>query len=123
MDSFKEEGASHSTRTKCLGIIEGYLHYKHNDKMSLKARSTKLIAIFAPWDEEIHMPFELGMEDALAFRLPPHHIGAPIRWFRTLYNIDGNQQNMAAIMAMLDSGEWPTPLPEHLRKECARLAQ
>merc|ERR1711873_70088 len=70
MDSFREEGSSHSMRVKCLGIIEGYLHYKHDAKMSLKARSTKLIAIFAPWDEEIHLPFELGVEDTLAFRLP-----------------------------------------------------
>ena len=123
MDSFREEGSSHSMRVKCLGIIEGYLHYKHDAKMSLKARSTKLIAIFAPWDEEIHLPFELGVEDTLAFRLPPYQIGAPIRWFRTLFNIDGNQQTTAAIINTLDSGDWPTPLTPSLRKECAKLAQ
>ena len=58
-------------RTKCIGIIEGYLSRRHEDKLSLNPRSTKLLAIFAPWDEEIHMPFELGVEDTLAFRLPP----------------------------------------------------
>ena len=58
-------------RTKCIGIVEGYLKHRHDDKISLNPRSTKLIAIFAPWDEEIHLPFELGAEDTLAFRLPP----------------------------------------------------
>ena len=62
-------------RTKCIGIVEGYLMHRHDDKISLNPRSTKLIAIFAPWDEEIHLPFELGAEDTLAFRLLP-----PISW-------------------------------------------
>ena len=62
-------------RTKCIGIIEGYLKYKHEDKVSLNPRSTKLIAVFSPWDTEIHLPFTLGAEDALAFRLPPHQLG------------------------------------------------
>ena len=123
MDSFNDEGESHTMHVKCLGILEGYLHYKDDAKMSLKPRSTKLIAIFAPWDEEIHLPFELGAEDTLAFRLPPYQIGAPIRWFRLLYNVDGIQQTTAAIENTLDSGDWPTPLPPRLRKECAKLAQ
>ena len=33
-------------RTKCIGIIEGYLKYRHEDKVSLNPRSTKLIAVF-----------------------------------------------------------------------------
>ena len=33
-------------RTKCIGIIEGYLRYRHEDKVSLNPRSTKLIAVF-----------------------------------------------------------------------------
>ena len=123
IDSFKEDYAKHPTQTKCLGVVEGYLHYKHGDKMSLRARSTKLIAIFAPFDEEIHMPFELGVEDALAFRLPPHQIGGPIKWFRTLYNIDGTTYTKSAIMSTFDSGDWPTPLSESLREECANLAR
>ena len=66
-------------RTKCIAIIEGYLMFKDDKKLSLNPRSTKLLAIIAPWDEEIHLPFELGVEDTLAFRLPPHQIGGPIR--------------------------------------------
>ena len=58
-------------RTKCIGIVEGYLKRRHDDKICLNPKSTKLLAIFAPWDEEIHLPFELGAEDTLAFRLPP----------------------------------------------------
>ena len=63
-------------RTKCIGIVEGYLKHRHDDKISLNPRSTKLIAIFAPWDEEIHLPFELGAEDTLAFRPPPPSVGS-----------------------------------------------
>ena len=36
--------------TKCIGLIEGYLRYRHEDKVSLNPRSTKLIAVFSPWD-------------------------------------------------------------------------
>ena len=57
-------------RTKCLGIVEGYLKRRSEDKICLNPKSTKLIAIFAPWDEEIHLPFELGAEDTLAFGFP-----------------------------------------------------
>ena len=66
-------------RTKCIGIIEGYLKFRHDDKVSLNPRSTKLIAVFSPWDTEIHLPFTLGAEDALAFRLPPHQLGGAIK--------------------------------------------
>ena len=56
--SITREGSSE--RSKCIGIVEGWLNYKDGNKMSLKSLSTQLIAIFAPWDEEIHLPFELG---------------------------------------------------------------
>ena len=59
-------------RIKCIGIVEGYLKHKHEDKVCLDSRSCKLIAVFSPWCTEIHLPFTLGAEDALAFRLPPH---------------------------------------------------
>ena len=62
-------------RTKCLGILEGYVQRREGYKISFNPKSTKLIAIFAPWDEEIHLPFELGAEDTLAFRLPPPSVG------------------------------------------------
>ena len=35
-------------RTKCIGIVEGYLSKRHEDKISLNPRSTKLIAVFLP---------------------------------------------------------------------------
>ena len=51
-------------RTKCIGLIEGYLRYRHEDKVSLNPRSTKLIAVFhpgiqkftyfLPWVQKIH---------------------------------------------------------------------
>ena len=74
--AFKKLDRTNPTdRTKCIGIIEGYLKHRHDDKISLNPRSTRLIAVFSPWDEEIHLPFELGAEDAMAFRLPPHQLG------------------------------------------------
>ena len=119
--SFTREGSSE--RSKCLGVVEGWLNYKDGEKMSFKSLSTKLIAIFAPWDEEIHLPFELGAEDTLAFRLPPHQIGAPIRWFKQLYNIDGSRHSKSTIRQMFDSGDWPTPLTDYMRDECAKVAE
>ena len=38
--------SKHFERTKCLGVVEGYLKYKHDDKLCLDARSCKLIAVF-----------------------------------------------------------------------------
>merc|ERR1711989_277685 len=35
-------------RSKCIGIVEGYLSKRHEDKISLNPRSTKLIAVFPP---------------------------------------------------------------------------
>ena len=62
-------------RTMCLGLFAGYLKHKQNKKgrMSLDSRSCKLFAIFAPWCTEISLPFELGVEDALAFDCHQSH--------------------------------------------------
>ena len=107
----------------CLGILEGYVQRRDGVKISFNPKSTKLITIFAPWDEEIHLPFELGAEDLLAFRLPPHQLGCPVRWMRLLFNIDGREYDKTAIRDMIDSGDWPTQLTEHMRDECAKVAQ
>ena len=101
-------------RRKCIAIVEGYLKYRNDDKLSLNARSTKLIATFSPWDEAIHLPFVLGAEDAMGFRLPPCQIGGPARWFRQLCNIDGKSYNKAAVKARINSGERSTHLSEEL---------
>ena len=119
----KLDRTSATDRKKCIGIIEGYLKHRHDDKISLNPRSTKLLAVFSPWDEEIHLPFELGAEDAMAFCLPPHQLGGPIRWSRQLWCIDGRYYNKPAIRAKLDSGEWPTPLTDHMLDHCAKVAQ
>ena len=79
--------------------------------------------MFSPWDEEIHLPFELGVEDALAFCLPPHQLGGPTRWIRQLYCIDGRYFDKAGIRDKLDSGEWPTPLTDQMLDHVARVAQ
>ena len=48
----KLDRTSPSDRTKCIGIVEGYLKFRHEDKVSLNPRSTKLIAVFSPWDAD-----------------------------------------------------------------------
>ena len=72
-------------RTKCLGIVEGYLKHKHENKVCLDSRSCRLIAVFSPWCTDIHLPFTLGAEDALAFRLPPLQSGGTIKMVSTAF--------------------------------------
>ena len=110
-------------RTKCIGLIEGYLHRRHDDKVSLNPRSTKLIAVFSPWDTEIHLPFTLGAEDSLALRLPPHQLGAPTRRFRQLSNLDGSTMSKAAIRSKINSGDWPTQPSNEILDMCCEIAQ
>ena len=38
-------------------------------------------------------------------------------------NIDGPRYSKASIKQMIDSGDWPTPITESLREECAKVAQ
>merc|ERR1711867_228584 len=110
-------------RTKCIGLIEGYLHRRHDDKVSLNPRSTKLVAVFSPWDEKIQLPFVLGAEDALAMRLPPHQLGAPTRWFRQLSNIDGSLTSKATIRSKINSGEWASQPTKEILDKCCEIGQ
>ena len=91
--------------------------------MCLDSRSCKLLAIFAPWCTDISLPFVVGAEDALAFRLPPHYSGAPRRWFRQLYNLEGKSVTKDSIKSKLDSGIWSTLLPEELIEPCYQVAR
>ena len=43
--------------------------------------------IFAPFDTSVKVPFVLGAEDKLAFRLDPFNLGAPVKWYRELTNM------------------------------------
>ena len=72
---------------------------------------------------DIHLPFTLGAEDALAFRLPPHQSGAPLRWFRQLYNLDGRYITKDSIKTKINSGDWSTALPEELLEERYEIAR
>ena len=69
------------------------------------------------------LPFQLGAEDSLAFRLPPYQSGAPLRWFRQLCNLEGKYVTKDTIRAKINSGEWSTTLPEELIEECYQLAR
>ena len=82
-----------------------------------------MIAVFSPWDTEVHLPFHLGAEDSLAFRLPPHQLGAPLRWFRQLSNLDGKTMSKAAIRGKINSGDWPTQPSSDILDRCCEIAQ
>ena len=101
-----------SSRTMCIGLVSGYLKHMQNKKgrMSLDSRSCKLLAIFAPWCTDISLPFELGAEDALAFRLPPATLGAPLRWFRQISNL--KDMGITKSSMKIDSGDWLQEFPK-----------
>ena len=101
-----------SDRTMCIGLVSGYLKHMQNKKgrMSLDSRSCKLLAIFAPWCTDISLPFELGAEDALAFRLPPATLGAPLRWFRQISNL--KDMGITKSSMKIDSGDWLQEFPK-----------
>ena len=109
-------------RTKCLGLVAGYLTQKQNQKgrMCLDSRSCKLLALFAPWCTEISLPFELGAEDALAFRIPPYHSGAPVRWYRLMNNLKGKGTTKSSMT--INSGDWLTEFPRELSDLCYQVA-
>ena len=50
-------------------------------------------------------------------------MGAPVRWFRQLCNIDGKTLSKAAIRTKINSGEWPTPLSNEILDWCCEIAQ
>ena len=56
--------------------------------MSVDPRSCRLIGFFAPVVEKVGVLFALGEADKLSFRLVPDHSGAPVGWFRDLWNMD-----------------------------------
>ena len=101
-----------NSRTMCIGLVSGYLKHMPNKKgrMSLDSRSCKLLAIFAPWCTGISLPSELGVEDALAFRLPPATLGAPLRWLRQISNL--RDVGITKSNIKIDSGDWLEEFPK-----------
>ena len=113
-------------RTKCLGLVAGYLRKTDNSKgrMCLDSRSCELLAVFSPCCTVIDLPFKLGAEDALAFRLPPEYLGAPLRWYRMLSNLTSDQvQSKETILSKVNEGNWRHSLPQHLLKECYEVVR
>ena len=60
---------------------------KKKERISLNPRSCKLLKIFAPFCTKIEVPSEMGVKDILAFRLNQFNLGAPLQWFREIYNM------------------------------------
>ena len=48
-------------RTKCLGVVEGYLKKKHEDKICLDARSCRLLAVFLLGVQTLPCHFNSGL--------------------------------------------------------------
>ena len=67
------------------------------------------------------LPFELGAEDALAFRLNPWQLGAPLRWYRIMNNLRGKGITKEMIQR-INSGDWPTDFPPKLVEACYNVA-
>ena len=88
--------------------------------MNLDSRSCKLLAIFAPWCTEISLPFELGVEDALAFRLPPVAFGAPLRWYRQVNNL--RDKGITKSNLKIDSGDGNDEYLKELTDLCYKVA-
>ena len=86
----------------------------------MDSRSCNLLTIVAPWRTEISLPFELGAEDALAFRLPPIQLGAPLRWYRLMNNL--RDKGITKNTMKIDSGDWPTEFPKELLELCYNVA-
>ena len=53
----------------------------------MDSRSCKLLKLLAPFDTAVPMPMKLGAEDALAFRIDPFNLGAPVKWYRRVHNM------------------------------------
>ena len=83
--------------------------------MSLDYRSCKLLKIFAPFDTTVTVPFKLGAEDALAFRIDQFNLGAPVKWYRLVHNM--KEVTMAKIQK-INTETWNTTLPQDLVKDC-----
>ena len=78
-----------SGRKTVIGMVSGWLHKNSNNRgrISLDSRSCKLLAYFAPFDNELKLPLYLGEEDKLAMRIKPMDLGAPVKWYRELHNM------------------------------------
>ena len=76
--------------------------------------------IFAPFDTTVELPFALGAEDKLAFRLDQFNLGAPVKWYRELTNMSGVTKEK---IKKLSNGTLnDNVLPEELEGACYNLA-
>ena len=50
----------------------------------MQPQSCRLLKMLAPFDTPVDVPFVLGAEDNLAFRLDQFNLGAPVKWYREL---------------------------------------
>ena len=81
--------------------------------MRLDSRSCRLLAIFAPFDTAVQVPFKLGEEDKLAFRVNQFNLGVPLKWYRIINNlVDATVDKISRI----NTDAWNNALPEDLVK-------
>ena len=89
-------------------------------EIRLKPQTCKSLKIFAPFDTTVELPFVLGAEDKLAFRLDQFNLGAPVKWYRELTNMSGvTKENLKKLS---NSTLNENVLPEELEDACYNLA-
>ena len=89
-------------------------------KISLQPQSCRLLKIFAPFDTPVKLPYVLGAEDKLAFRLDPYNLGAPVKWYRELSNMA--EITMEKIRKLSNNSLNDNSLPHDLEDECYKVA-
>ena len=65
------------------------------------------------------VPFKLGAEDTLAFRINQFNLGVPLKWYRIINNIVEVAMDK---ISRINTDTWHDTLPEDLVKDCYDLA-
>ena len=112
-------------RRMCLALVEGYLHKSQNKKnrISLDSRSCRLYKVFAPFCTEVEVPRTMAAEDSLSFRLDPFTLGAPLLWFREIWNMENATPKMLQRLNR-NPDEWNgNQIPEELFEDMYEIAR
>ena len=109
----------------CIALVQGYLHKSQNKKgrISLDSRSCRLFKVFAPFCTTVEVPRTMAAEDSLSLRLDPFNLGAPLLWFREIWNMkDATPEALQKLNRNPD--EWNgNIIPEELFEEMYEIAR
>jgi len=85
----KFNGNHRTDRKTVIGLITGFLLKADKDKgrISLDPRSCRLVGFFAPIQENLDLPLEMGEEDKVALLCSPENLGAATHWNQRIWNM------------------------------------